>query len=121
MVRILIAGLVTASVAGPGLAADAAKGAKVFKNSCSICHAATAGGTKTGPSLYGVVGRTSGTLAGYHYSPAMKSAALVWTDAQLDTYLASPKKVVTGTKMSFGGMPDATKRADLIAYLDTLK
>lgn len=121
MVRILIAAIAAAALAGPALAADAASGAKQFKTSCSICHATTAGATKTGPSLYGVVGRTSGTLAGYHYSPAMKAAALVWTDAQLETYLAAPQKVVTGTKMSFGGMPDATKRADLIAYLDTLK
>lgn len=121
MVRILIVAWTAALLPVPALAADAGHGAKQFQTSCAICHAAVAGGIKNGPSLYGVVGRTSGTLTGYHYSTAMKAAALVWTDTQLDTYLAAPKKVVTGTKMSFIGIADATKRADLIAYLDTLK
>lgn len=32
-----------------------AEGAKIFKNSCSVCHSLQPGPTKTGPSLSGVL------------------------------------------------------------------
>jgi cytochrome c len=51
----------------------------------------------------------------------MKNSGKVWDAATLDTYLANPRTVVPGTKMSFAGLPDATDRANVIAYLTTLK
>ena len=51
----------------------------------------------------------------------MKAANITWDDKQLDDYLADPQKVVPGNVMPFSGLADATQRADVIAYLKTLK
>lgn len=101
-------------------AADAANGAKLFAQ-CKICHSVEPGKNGLGPSLHDVVGRKAGTEAGFTYSPAMKSSGLTWTDAELSEYLRAPMKLVPGTKMAFAGMANEKDRADLIAYLDTLK
>jgi cytochrome c len=105
----------------PALAGDAAKGAALFKAKCGACHAAEAGKNKIGPSLFGVVGRPSGSVAGFKYSPANKAAGLTWDTATLDKYLVDPKAFVPGTIMTFPGLKDADERADVIAYLETLK
>ncbi len=84
------------------------------------CHSTTPGENKIGPSLAGVAGRKSGTLAGYSYSSAMKSANITWDDATLDKFLANPVGFVHGTKM-FLSVPSSTNRQNVIAYLDTLK
>jgi cytochrome c len=98
---------------------DPATGQQLFAK-CAGCHSTTPGENKIGPSLAGVVGRKSGTVAGYSYSPAMKSANITWDDAALDKFLASPAGSVHGTKM-FIGVPSSTDRQNVIAYLDTLK
>ena len=87
---------------------------------CAVCHA-TDGKTKNGPSLKGIVGRSAGSVAGFHYSRAMKRAHIVWTDQNLDKFLAAPQQVVPGTRMPFSGLPNADKRQKLIAYLNSLK
>jgi cytochrome c2 len=102
-------------------AADVAAGKQVFQQACSICHSVQAGQNKIGPSLFGVAGRKSGTVEGYNYSPANVSDALTWDPPTLDRYLAAPRTVVPGTKMTYGGLKDDEKRANLVAYLATLK
>ena len=89
-------------------AADPAAGKSVFTSFCSICHSAQPGKNMVGPSLFDVVGRKTGSVAGFHYSPANQGAQ-------------SPRSVIPGTTMTYGGLKDDTKRADLIAYLATLK
>lgn len=108
--------------AAPAFAAgNAGNGAQVFAR-CAICHTNTKGaGNKIGPNLFGVVGRKAGTAPGFSYSPAMAAAGFVWTNERLDRYVMSPQLVVPGNKMPFSGLPSAGQRADLIAYLDTLK
>jgi cytochrome c len=118
--------IVRTAVAVAGLAAapamaDATAGQKAFQGQCSTCHAVTPGTNKIGPSLYEVVGRPAATVAGYTYSAAMKKSGLTWSAAELDTYLTAPSATVHGTKMTFAGVKDATKRADIVAYLATLK
>ena len=93
---------------------DAADGAKIFAQSCGACHALDR--AKIGPALGGVVGRIAGTAAGYPYSPALKSAAFVWTDARLATWLTDPQKMLPGTAMEMR-LPEAQARRDVIAYL----
>lgn len=39
----------------------------------------------------------------------------------LDKYLTNPKEMVPGTTMAFVGIKNATQRADLVAYLETVK
>ncbi|MBC2669742.1 c-type cytochrome [Novosphingobium piscinae] len=102
-------------------AGDAVKGKAVFAQ-CAACHKADASGKSTiGPNLWKVVGRPAGTLAGFNYSAAMKGAKRSWTPANLDAYLTAPAKAVPGNKMAFAGVKDATARANVIAYLGTLK
>ncbi|HEY1752080.1 MAG TPA: c-type cytochrome [Caulobacteraceae bacterium] len=95
-----------------------ARGADVFDDRCSECHALT--GVHQGPSLVGVVGRRAGAEAGYAYTPAMKAAGVTWTAAELDRFLQGPKKLIPGTAMAVI-ISDPTERRDLIAYLGTLK
>ena len=102
-------------------AGDAGAGKAVFSSSCSICHSVQAGQNKIGPTLFGLVGRKTGVVAGYSYSPANEAANLTWDDATLDKYLESPRGIIPATKMTYAGVKDATKRGDLISYLDTLK
>lgn len=124
MARLMIARVVVAiaglAVAGPTLA-DAAAGQKTFQGQCSTCHAVTQGSNRIGPSLYGVVGRPAASVPGYKYSAAMTKSGLTWTAGELDTYLAAPRAAVPGTKMTYAGVKDATKRSDIVAYLATLK
>jgi cytochrome c len=51
----------------------------------------------------------------------MKEAGTIWDAASLDAYIAEPQKVVPGNVMPFSGVSDAKVRADLVAYLATLK
>jgi cytochrome c len=100
-------------------AGDPVKGKTEF-GVCAMCHANVAGKTGIGPSLFGVVGRQAGTVPGFNYSAAMKTAG-AWTPDKLDAFIASPKTAVPGTSMPFGGIKDAGKRADIVAYLGALK
>jgi cytochrome c len=101
-------------------AADAEAGQTVFKMQCGICHSPLAGKNMVGPSLFGIVGRGSGTVDGFRYSAANKNAGITWNAEVLDKYLTAPREVVPGTTMTYAGLKDATKRADLIAYLATI-
>src|ERR1700686_799304 len=88
-------------------AGDAAAGKTVFANQCASCHTTEVGKNGFGPSLARIVGRKSGSLAGYNYSPAMMSAGLVWDERDLDDFLASSTQKVPGTAMSVA-LPSAT-------------
>lgn len=108
-----------AAVTFASLTGDAAKGATVF-NQCKACHSPEAGKNGVGPSLHGVVGRVSGAVPGYAYSQANKAGHIDWSPENLFTYLEMPSRMVQGTKMSFM-LRDPQQRADVIAYLETLK
>jgi cytochrome c2 len=71
---------------------------------------------KTGPMLGGVVGRKAGSAFGYHYSPALRAANLVWSADSLNQWLADPKKFVPGARMPVRVL-DMPSRRDLVAYL----
>jgi cytochrome c2 len=104
---------------------DAARGRAYFQVSCALCHSAELGpdGTvtiKQGPSLVGVVGRRAGSLPHFTYTEALKGSAYTWDAATLDHFLANPMMAVPGTTMPMP-VPDAKNRADVVAYLSTLK
>ena len=106
----------------PALAAgDPAAGEALFKQKCAICHSPVQGTNKIGPSLYGVVGRKAGSLAGYSYSDAMKNANRTWDATTLSDYLTNPREKIPGVKMIFAGLPNETDRQNVIAYLSSLK
>ncbi len=112
----------TAAAAGAKLeyasfTADAAAGEKVFA-ACRTCHVFDDGVNRVGPSLHKVVGRKSGSVAGFSYSDANKNSGIVWTPQVLFEYLKDPKAYIPGTKMAFPGVKDDQKRANLVAYLE---
>lgn len=100
--------------------ADAAAGEKVY-GKCKSCHSLE-GKNGTGPYLNGVVGRNHGSVADYKYSDAVLAlAAEPWSEEALFTFLKNPKAVIPGTKMGFAGIAKPADRANLVAYLATLK
>ncbi|MGJ8586211.1 MAG: c-type cytochrome [Marinosulfonomonas sp.] len=112
---------------------DAAKGEKDFKK-CKSCHMIANGddvivkGGKTGPNLYGVVGRPAGEQADYKYSKALleaRDAGLIWTEETLNAYVQDPKAFLRETlgdssakaKMTF----KLKKPQDVVAYLASVQ
>jgi cytochrome c len=104
---------------GIAIAQDAVAGQKAFAQ-CSVCHS-TDGTNGVGPTLQGIVGSKAGEVPGFRFSRAMKASNITWDDKSLDAYLADPQKTIPGNVMPFSGLADATERANLIAYLKTLK
>lgn len=97
-------------------------GADSFDANCADCHSVSKQmKNKKGPSLFGIVGRHAGTVAGQEYSPANKGSNLVWTPEVLTRYLASPQALVPGTTMKFKGLKDPKEIADLVAFLEQQK
>lgn len=119
--RALAVGLALALMAPLAKAADGTQGGSVFEEECSDCHSIKAGKNKKGPSLFALVGRPAGSIADYSYSDALKASGLTWNKDKLDQYLQAPKKLVPGGKMKYDGLPNSQSRAELIAFLDSLR
>ncbi len=108
---------VTAGGAAP---ADPAK-ARVAFQACAACHSDKAGVTRMGPSLAGIVGKPAAQAKGFRYSPALAKAKLRWDRKTLDAFIANPKAVVPGNRMSYPGVSDPAKRAAIIDYMQGLR
>jgi cytochrome c len=67
--------------------------------------------------LWGIVGRPVASVAGFAYSDAVKALGGDWTYEKLNQWITKPAAMAAGTKMAFPGEPEATKRADILAYL----
>lgn len=106
-----------AALPAPWNEADLDNGRRVFAR-CRSCHTIAEGGPNmTGPNLYGMFGRQAGAVPGFNYSTAVKDAGFLWDGARLDQWLENPRTFLKGTKMSFAGIPDATDRRDVVAFL----
>jgi cytochrome c len=112
----LAAGFAASAHAAP--AGDAAKGEDAFEDRCTQCH--TIGGIAQGPNLAGVVGRKAGASPGFPYTAALKASGLTWTPANLERFIAGPQALIPGTAMTVT-VPSAAERANIVAYLATLK
>jgi len=87
---------------------------------CRSCHTTSQGGEDmTGPNLWGVFGRKAGSEPGFSYSDDLKNAGWTWDADRIDKWITDPRAVLSGTKMTFIGMPSATDRRDVIAFLKT--
>jgi cytochrome c len=111
------------STPGGAIPGSAEAGEAVFRQ-CRACHEVGPGAkSKLGPALNGIIGRKAGTVEGFNYSPANKAAGekgLTWTESELATYLADPRKFMPGNRMAFVGVRNERDRANLIAYLKSV-
>ena len=120
----LIAYLKTLGDTAPAAAnhGDPTKGKVAAVEHCAVCHSFEAGGKLVfGPNLFDTHGKPAAHDSDYDHSDALKSAGLVWTDANLTEFMANPEQFLKGTKARFPGVKDANTRADIAAYLRTLK
>ena len=110
---------------------DAAQGEKDFKK-CKACHTISSAdevflkGGKTGPNLYGVIGRQAGSLEGFKYGASIVQAGadgLIWDEDTLVAYIADPKaflKEVTGDSSAKSKMTFKLKEGEDVAeFLET--
>jgi cytochrome c len=111
--------LMTMLAASEGAAQESADGERLFRQRCAQCHALDAGAAKVGPHLDGIIGRKAGSVAGARYSRALPQSQIVWDEATLDSFLANPRKLVTGTTMMVG-VPNDVQRKAIIAYLKSV-
>ena len=127
----LLAAVSAAAFAAPALAGDAAAGEDTFKK-CKACHSVIAPdgteiqkGGKTGPNLYGIIGRAVASDPDFKYGEgilALGATGAVWDEASLAAYVVDPAaylKTATGddaakSKMSF---KLAAGGEDVAAYL----
>ena len=93
-------------------------GKKIFKK-CAACHSISEGGkNKIGPALWGVLGRSAGSVTDYKYSKAMAAYGKNWSFEEMNGFLIKPKDWIKGTKMSFPGLRSAKDRAAVILYMN---
>ena len=106
---------------GPMMASANLAAGKKVANKCKSCHDLTkAKKNKIGPPLWDVVMAGKGGTSGHKYSKAMGSMGGQWSYNDLNAFIASPKKFLKGTKMTFAGVRSAKDRANLILFLRSL-
>lgn len=113
---------------------DVASGAALF-NKCRSCHAIVSPegdviqkGGRTGPNLYGLVGRQAGTVDGYRYGNSLVEAGeagLVWDLDRFVAYTADPRaflREVTGDNAARSKMAFRLQKGgeDVFAYIEDI-
>lgn len=112
------AALWSAAASDASAGGDAVHGEEIYNSRCVACHSPDA--NRVGPRHRGVVGRKAGSLPDFNYSKAVKNSNIVWDEQTLDKWLTNPQAFISGQRMNFK-VADPTDRADIIAYLKTLK
>jgi cytochrome c len=89
---------------------------------CTACHTTSSTGENSiGPNLRGVIGRPAGTAPSYSYTKAMRDSGIVWSKAEIESFLTDTATKVPGTQMAFPGLADPQERAAVADYLESLK
>ena len=111
-----------AADAGAALKGNTTQGAALFKAKCATCHTCNEGGpNKQGPNLWGVINRPLGSVAGVKYTAALNKPDVTWSPDNMLAFITNPKAFAKGTSMAFPGFKKEQDRADVLAYLETLK
>lgn len=92
-------------------------GVETFNTHCGFCHSGTPESLGYGPPLVGIIGRPSASYEVYPaYTPALRDAEIVWSEALLRDFLIDSQAVVPGTDMPQLDLPTAEIDA-LMVYL----
>lgn len=102
----------------PNRSGDAERGRSLFNRRCSGCHALDA--DREGPRLRDVYGRRAGSVSSFHYSSAIRTSGVTWTEASLDRWLSDSDSMLPGNAMGFS-VPKPQERSDIIAFLKSLQ
>ena len=113
----VVAWMVLSIPANVSAAGDAVQGKLLYESRCVACHSVDE--NRVGPAHNGVFGRKAGSVPGYPYSAAVNASNIIWTEKNLDLWLANPERLVPGQKMGYS-VTDAQDRADLIAFLKAI-
>ena len=107
----------------PAMAKADAKHGQTVAKVCLQCHTFEKGGAnKIGPNLYGIMEENIAAVPNYQFSQALAGhKSEKWDPEKLNTWLFKPQEFAKGTKMTFPGLPKVQDRADVIAYLESLK
>ena len=117
--RAVVAMLSALALSPSALAADRGESAFV---QCAACHPAAAGQPHgVGPTLYGRFGQPIAGTPSFVFSRALRKLQGVWSEAELERWLADPQTYAPGTKMAYAGMKDPAQRRAVIEYLKTLR
>lgn len=116
------AAVLVPALCAAGSKPDIENGKMTFNVMCGVCHSVQpTGGPNEGPNLIGVVGRKAGSQPDFtKYSPALKASKITWSKKTLNKFLVNPGAKVPGTLMPMQ-IPDDKTRADVVAYLASLK
>ena len=99
------------------------------ESKCKACHTFNQGGKhKTGPNLFGVMGRKAGSTDFKKYSKSLKNGAWVWDEENMKAWVCDSKKAIK----ELSGDPHARTKmgkqkkcgdaaASVVAFLNTLK
>jgi len=113
--------LLASSAIAAQAAGDAKAGLAVFKR-CAVCHTVEkGGGDGLGPNLFGIAGKKAAARPGFAYSGPLQKSGIVWNEPNLVKWVASPARMVPGTKMAFAGITSKKQQADVVAYVQSLK
>src|SRR6056297_677200 len=128
--------LLLAWLSTPAVAADTVRGEQIFRD-CRACHSvidetghSVVRGGRTGPNLYGVIGRHAGSVPNFHYSTSMVAAGesgLRWNEADFVVYVKDATAFLRDYlddpdargKMAYK-LRDSEKARDVWAYLGTI-
>lgn len=124
MTKFILLAATAALMAGPALAGDPAAGEAEFRK-CKACHSVIAPdgtefqkGGRTGPNLYGIIGRKAAAYEGFKYGDGIQEAAakgLVWDEEKITAYVQDPTKFLdefTGNPKLKSKMAFKVKKAD---------
>ena len=100
---------------------DPTAGAQVYQRECASCHQIGDGAVhRIGPHLNRIFDRRAGSHDDFRYSEALVRQGrdgMIWDLARLHAYIENPRALVSGTRMSYRGLRDEERRANLIAYM----
>jgi len=92
-------------------------GEQLFQRRCGACHSLQVGQNGIAPHLSDIIGRTAGSIEAARYSDSLRDSGIVWDRGSLDAFLAAPREVVPGTRMTVS-VSDPAQRAAIITYLE---